>query len=89
MSGEGWAGVEVAGVTAAYALGSRRLASSPVSSVMVFVGCGVLLGPVALDVVDLKHGAEPVKTTATGRKLREGTPVPESARVAPRREREP
>ncbi|MFI8237120.1 cation:proton antiporter [Streptomyces sp. NPDC085866] len=50
----------VASVAAAYALGSRRLASSPVSSAMVFVGCGVLLGPVALDIIDLKHGAEPV-----------------------------
>ncbi|MGW2740966.1 hypothetical protein [Streptomyces sp. NPDC001450] len=60
MSGEAWAGVAVAGVTAAYALGSRRLASSPVSSAMVFVGCGVLLGPAALGIVDLKHGAEAV-----------------------------
>ncbi|MFG2120271.1 cation:proton antiporter [Streptomyces sp. NPDC048710] len=60
MSGEAWAGVAVASVAAAYALGSRRLASSPVSSAMVFVGCGVLLGPVALDIIDLKHGAEPV-----------------------------
>ncbi|MEU3255714.1 hypothetical protein [Streptomyces sp. NPDC006997] len=35
----------MAGVTAAYAPGSRRLASAPVSSAMVSVGCGVLLGP--------------------------------------------
>ncbi|MFG5718544.1 cation:proton antiporter [Streptomyces murinus] len=60
MSGEAWAGVAVAGVTAAYALCSRRLASSPVSSAMVFVGCGILLGPVALDIVDLKHNSEPI-----------------------------
>ncbi|MFF4928189.1 cation:proton antiporter [Streptomyces griseofuscus] len=60
MSGEAWAGAAVAGVTAAYALCSRRLASSPVSSAMVFVGCGILLGPVALDIVDLKHGSEPI-----------------------------
>ncbi|MGW2183060.1 cation:proton antiporter [Streptomyces sp. NPDC001732] len=60
MSGGAWGGVAVAGVTAAYALVSRRLASSPVSSAMVFVGCGILLGPVALDVIDLKHGAEPL-----------------------------
>ncbi|MER6216958.1 cation:proton antiporter [Streptomyces sp. NPDC001674] len=60
MSGGAWGVVAVAGVTAAYALGSRRLASSPVSSAMVFVGCGILLGPVGLDIVDLKNGAEPV-----------------------------
>ncbi|MGW3140579.1 cation:proton antiporter domain-containing protein, partial [Streptomyces sp. NPDC001139] len=51
MSSEAWTGVAVAGVTAAYALGSRRLASTPVSSAMVFVGCGVLLGPAVLDVI--------------------------------------
>ncbi|MFF7641941.1 cation:proton antiporter [Streptomyces canus] len=55
MSGEAWTGVAVAGVTGAYALGSRRLASTPVSSAMVFVGCGVLLGPAVLDVIDLEH----------------------------------
>ncbi|MFG3292963.1 cation:proton antiporter [Streptomyces sp. NPDC048179] len=60
MRGEAWAGLAVAGVTGVYALCSRRLASSPVSSAMVFVGFGVLLGPVALDIVDLKYGAEPV-----------------------------
>src|ERR1043165_2063229 len=57
MSGDAWSGVAVAGVIAAYALGSRRLASTPVSSAMVFVGCGVLLGPAVLDVIDLKHNA--------------------------------
>ncbi|CAL2056594.1 Na_H_Exchanger domain-containing protein [Streptomyces murinus] len=60
MSGEAWVGVAMAGVTAAYALCSRLLASSPVSSAMVFVGCGILLGPVALDIVDLKHTSEPI-----------------------------
>ncbi|MFH9891390.1 cation:proton antiporter [Streptomyces luteogriseus] len=62
MSGEVWAGVAVAGVTAAYALVSRRLASTPVSSAMVFVGCGVLLGPAVLDVIDLQRDAGPLRT---------------------------
>ncbi|OIK28388.1 cation:proton antiporter [Streptomyces malaysiense] len=60
MSGTAWAGVAVAGTTAAYALCSRRLASSPVSSAMVFVGCGILLGPVALGIVVPRHDSEPV-----------------------------
>ncbi|MFF9342719.1 cation:proton antiporter [Streptomyces sp. NPDC014773] len=53
MSGGAWTVLAVAGVTAAYALGSRRLASTPVSSALVFTGCGVLLGPAALGVIDL------------------------------------
>ncbi|WP_063833403.1 cation:proton antiporter [Streptomyces sp. NRRL F-5727] len=51
MSGGAWTVLAVAGVTAAYALGSRRLASTPVSSALVFTGCGVLLGPAVLDVI--------------------------------------
>ncbi|MGW6534650.1 cation:proton antiporter [Streptomyces sp. NPDC055051] len=51
MSGGAWTVLAVAGVTAAYALGSRRLASTPVSSAIVFTGCGVLLGPAVLGVV--------------------------------------
>ncbi|MFF2774077.1 cation:proton antiporter [Streptomyces sp. NPDC058052] len=51
MSGGAWTVLAVAGVTAAYALGSRRLATTPVSSAIVFTGCGVLLGPAVLDVV--------------------------------------
>ncbi|MFC8175457.1 cation:proton antiporter [Streptomyces sp. NPDC057242] len=62
MSGEAWAGVAVAGVTAAYALVSRRLASTPVSSAMVFVGCGVLLGPAVLGVIDLQRNAGQILT---------------------------
>ncbi|QYX78627.1 cation:proton antiporter domain-containing protein [Streptomyces akebiae] len=62
MSSEAWAGVAVAGVTATYALGSRRLASTPVSSAMVFVGCGVLLGPAVLDVIDQEHNAGQILT---------------------------
>ncbi|MER6095847.1 cation:proton antiporter [Streptomyces sp. NPDC001728] len=62
MSGEAWTGVAVAGVTAAYALGSRRLASTPVSSAMVFVGCGVLLGPAVFGIVDLGHSAGQILT---------------------------
>ncbi|MFE9040393.1 cation:proton antiporter [Streptomyces sp. NPDC012421] len=51
MSGGAWTVLAVAGVTAAYALGSRRLATTPVSSAIVFTGCGVLLGPAVLGVV--------------------------------------
>ncbi len=62
MSSEAWTGVAVAGVTAAYALGSRRLATTPVSSAMVFVGCGVLLGPAVLGVIDLEHDTGQILT---------------------------
>ncbi|MFJ1969104.1 cation:proton antiporter [Streptomyces sp. NPDC087903] len=62
MSSDAWTGVAVAGVTAAYALGSRRLASTPVSSAMVFVGCGVLLGPAVLGVIGPAHGSGPILT---------------------------
>ncbi|MFF8414284.1 cation:proton antiporter domain-containing protein [Streptomyces omiyaensis] len=51
MSGGAWTVLAVAGVTAAYALGSRRLSTTPVSSAIVFTGCGVLLGPAVLGVV--------------------------------------
>ncbi|MER6481652.1 cation:proton antiporter domain-containing protein [Streptomyces filamentosus] len=59
MSGGAWTVLAVAGVTAAYALGSRRLSTTPVSSALVFTGCGVLLGPAVLGVVDA-HDAGPV-----------------------------
>ncbi|WP_241968161.1 cation:proton antiporter [Streptomyces sp. ICBB 8177] len=49
-------------VTAAFALTSRRLAASPVSAAMVFVGAGVVLGPVGLDLLSLRHGAGPLRT---------------------------
>ncbi|MBD0691576.1 cation:proton antiporter [Streptomyces sp. CBMA123] len=62
MSDAGWAGVAVAGVTAAYALGSRRLAGTPVSAAIVFVGAGVLLGPVGLDLISLEHDPGPLLT---------------------------
>ncbi|MFI0826524.1 cation:proton antiporter [Streptomyces roseolus] len=52
MSGGAWTVLAVAGVTAAYALGSRRLATTPLSSAIVFTGCGVLLGPAVLGVID-------------------------------------
>ncbi|WP_051838422.1 cation:proton antiporter [Streptomyces sp. NRRL WC-3742] len=60
MSDVGWAGVAVAGVTAAYALGSQRLASTPVSAAIVFVGAGILLGPVGLDLISLQHDRGPL-----------------------------
>ncbi|QOV33943.1 cation:proton antiporter [Streptomyces ferrugineus] len=62
MSGEAWTGVAVAGVLGAYALCSRRLASTPVSSAMVFVGCGVLLGPAVFDLIDPERDIGPVLT---------------------------
>ncbi|MCH0563003.1 MULTISPECIES: cation:proton antiporter [unclassified Streptomyces] len=62
MSGEAWTGVAVAGVTAAYALCSRRLASTPVSSAMVFTGCGVLLGPAVLGVIEPAGHTGPILT---------------------------
>ncbi|MFF3325145.1 cation:proton antiporter [Streptomyces sp. NPDC002889] len=60
MSSGAWTGVAVAGVTAAYALCSRRLSSTPLSSAIVFVGTGVLIGPAVLDLVDLEHDAAPI-----------------------------
>ncbi|MFF4359924.1 cation:proton antiporter [Streptomyces sp. NPDC001604] len=55
MSSGAWTVVAVAGVTAAYALGSRRLSTTPVSSAMAFTGCGVLIGPAVLDIVGIEH----------------------------------
>ncbi|WP_405717773.1 cation:proton antiporter [Streptomyces sp. NBC_01537] len=60
MSSGAWTGVAVAGVVAAYALGSRRLSTTPLSSGIVFVGSGILLGPAVLDTVDLEHDAGPI-----------------------------
>ncbi|MCH0540849.1 cation:proton antiporter [Streptomyces sp. MUM 203J] len=62
MTSDAWTGVAVAGVVAAYALNSRRLASTRVSSAMVFVGCGVLLGPAVLGIVDLADDTGPILT---------------------------
>lgn len=62
MTSDAWTGVAAAGVVAAYALSSRRLASTPVSSAMVFVGCGVLLGPAVLGIVGLEQDAGPILT---------------------------
>ncbi|SDO20562.1 NhaP-type Na+/H+ or K+/H+ antiporter [Streptomyces sp. cf386] len=60
MSGGAWAGLAVAGVTAAYALGSRRLSGTPATSAIVFTGSGLLIGPAVLGVVDIEHFAAPV-----------------------------
>jgi sodium/hydrogen antiporter len=60
VSDTSWAAAAVAGITAAYALGSRASARSPVSSAIVFVGFGVLLGPVGLDLVSLEHDGGPL-----------------------------
>ncbi|MCX5232539.1 sodium:proton antiporter [Streptomyces sp. NBC_00233] len=60
MSSGAWTAAAVATVTAAYALGSRRLSTTPISSAMVFVGAGILIGPAVLDIVDLAHDAAPI-----------------------------
>ncbi|WP_327344483.1 cation:proton antiporter [Streptomyces europaeiscabiei] len=62
MSSGVWTGVAVAGATAAYALFSRRLSSTPLSSAIVFVGAGILIGPAVLDIIDLEDDAAPIIT---------------------------
>lgn len=63
MSGNGgWAIAAVAAVTGGYALVSRRLAARSVSAPMVFTAAGVLIGPVGLGLLDLKHDTGPVLT---------------------------
>lgn len=62
MSDNAWTGAAVAAVTAGYALFSRRLATTPVSAPMVFTGFGVAIGPIGLDLLNLKHDAGPVLT---------------------------
>ncbi|WP_042367276.1 cation:proton antiporter [Streptacidiphilus neutrinimicus] len=64
MTDAGWTGAAVAGVAAGYALVSRRLAGTPVSDALVFVGFGVLLGPVGVNLVSLKHDSGPLRTLA-------------------------
>ncbi|MDX1691105.1 MAG: sodium:proton antiporter [Acidimicrobiia bacterium] len=54
----------VAGVLVAYGLVSRRLATTPVSGPMIFVAAGVLLGPSALDVVDVRVESGALRTVA-------------------------
>ncbi|MBF9068059.1 cation:proton antiporter [Streptacidiphilus fuscans] len=66
MSDTAWTGVAVAGIAAAYALTSRRLASTPVSAAMVFVGFGILLGPVGLDLVSLRQDSAELRTLVEG-----------------------
>lgn len=55
-----WAGVAIAGTTACYALVSRRLAVTVVSAPIVFVGIGLTLGPLGLDLLSLQRDAKPV-----------------------------
>ncbi|MFC5674559.1 hypothetical protein [Streptomyces incanus] len=57
--------------------------------VAVTAGLGVLPHGVSAAALADRYGRRQERTTATDRKLREGAPVPESTRVAPRREREP
>ncbi|TJZ44557.1 hypothetical protein FCH28_29945 [Streptomyces piniterrae] len=60
MSGGAWTGAAVATVTAGYALCSQRLAATPLTAAMWFVGFGVLIGPAGLGLLDLEHDAGPV-----------------------------
>lgn len=60
--GSAWTGAAVAAVTAGYALCSRRLSTTPITSAMVFTGFGLLIGPLGLDLLDLGHEAGPVLT---------------------------
>lgn len=62
--GNAWTGVAVAAVTAGYALASKRIAVTPVTAPMIFTGCGVLIGPAGLDLLDLAHDAGPVLVLA-------------------------
>ncbi|WP_341868871.1 cation:proton antiporter, partial [Streptomyces murinus] len=57
--------------------------------VAVTVGLSVLLHGVTAVALADRYGDWHEKATTAGGKLREGTPVPESARVAPRRNRRP
>ncbi|MFE3328766.1 cation:proton antiporter [Streptomyces sp. NPDC059176] len=62
--GNAWTGVAVAAVTAGYALVSKRITVTPVTAAMVFTGCGVLIGPAGIDVLDLARNAGPVLVLA-------------------------
>jgi NhaP-type Na+/H+ or K+/H+ antiporter len=55
-----WAEVAIAGTAAGYALVSRRLAATAVSAPMVFVGVGLALGPLGLDLLSLSGDTEPI-----------------------------
>ena len=62
MSDTTWTPAAVAGIAAGFALVSRRLAVTPVSGAMVFVGFGILLGPAALDLVSLRQDSAQLRT---------------------------
>jgi NhaP-type Na+/H+ or K+/H+ antiporter len=57
-----WTGVAVAGIAVGYTLVSRRLAGSPLTAPMVFVGFGILIGPVGLDLVSLAKDSAQLRT---------------------------
>src|SRR4051812_12408930 len=59
-----WALVWVALAVLAVAAVSRRLSGTPVTSAMVFVLIGLLLGPQALDGVDASPTGDMVRTLA-------------------------
>lgn len=62
VSDVAWTGAAMAGVTAAYALCSQRLARTPLSAAIVFVGFGIPLGPVGLGLISLEHDGKPLLT---------------------------
>ncbi|MCM2392533.1 cation:proton antiporter [Streptomyces albipurpureus] len=53
-----WAVIATGSVIAGYAAVSRRLSSTCVSGPMVFVSCGLAIGPLWLDLIDRAHDAE-------------------------------
>ncbi|MEO3972530.1 cation:proton antiporter [Streptomyces sp. CAU 1734] len=55
---EPWAVIAAGTVVGGYAAVSRRLASTVVSGPMVFVACGLLIGPPGLDLLDRAHDTE-------------------------------
>jgi sodium/hydrogen antiporter len=56
-----WTAAAVSGIAAAYALTSRRLSTTPVSAAMVFVGSGIAIGPVGLNLVSVQTDTEPLR----------------------------
>ncbi|MEY9875611.1 NhaP-type Na+/H+ or K+/H+ antiporter [Streptacidiphilus sp. MAP12-33] len=62
MSDTAWTGAAVAGIAAAYALASRRLGGTPVTAPIVFVGFGILIGPVGLHLVSLQQDSAQLRS---------------------------
>lgn len=61
-SGGTWTVAAVSGIAAAYALASRRLSTTSISAAMVFVGSGIAIGPVGLNLISLSKDTEALRT---------------------------